>query len=57
MSFITKFKVQTKMGTIFASTYATSSMGYFEIKLYSICTFKYGEILAEYNKKTGTVFL
>ena len=29
----------TAMGTIFAPTYATLSMGYFEIKLYSACNF------------------
>ena len=34
----------TAMGTIFAPTYGISSMGYFEIKLYSICTFKYWEL-------------
>ena len=30
----------TAMGTIFAPTYATLSMGYFEIKLYNFCIFK-----------------
>ena len=34
----------TAMGTIFAPTCATLSMKYFEIKLYSVCTFKYGEL-------------
>ena len=41
----------TAMGTIFPPTYATLLMGYFEIKLYSVCTFKYGELLA------GTFFV
>ena len=41
----------TTMGTIFAPTYATLSMGHLEIKLYSVCTLKYGELLAEYIKE------
>ena len=45
------------MGTIFAPTYATLSMGCFEVKLYSACTFKYGEILAEYIKENWNRFL
>ena len=44
------------MGTIFVPIYVTLSMRYFEIKLYSVCTFKYGEVLAELLRKTGTVF-
>ena len=40
----------TAMGKIFVPTYATLSMGYFEINLYSSCTFIYGELLAEYIK-------
>ena len=47
----------TIMGTIFAPTYATLSMGYFEIKLYSVCTFRYGELLAEYIKENWNRFL
>ena len=43
--------VGTVMGTIFAPTYATLSMRYFEIKLYSVCTFKYEDLLAEYIKE------
>ena len=39
------------MGTIFAPTYAILPMRYFEIKLYSVCTFKYREFLAEYIKE------
>ena len=35
------------MGKIFAPTYATLLMGYFEMKLYSVFNFKYGEALAE----------
>ena len=46
----------TTMGTIFAPTYATLSMRYFEIKLYSVCTFKYGELLAEYIKENWNCF-
>ena len=41
----------TAMSTIFAPTYATLSMGYFETKLFSDCNFTYGEVLAEYIKK------
>ena len=52
--FITK---GTVMGRIFAPTYATSSMGYFRIKLYRICTFKYGELLVEYVKENWNHFL
>ena len=37
----------TAMGTNFAPTYATLSMGYFLMKLYSVLNFKFGEILAE----------
>ena len=47
----------TAMGTIFAPTYATLSMGYLEIKLYSVCTFKYGELLAKYIKENWNRFL
>ena len=31
-------------------------MGYFEIKLYSVCTFKYEELLAEYIKENWNLF-
>ena len=41
----------TAMASVFAPTYGTLSMRYFEIKLYSVCTFKYGELLAEYIKE------
>ena len=47
----------TAMGTIFTPTYATLSMGYLEIKLYSVCTFKYGELLAEHTKENWNRFL
>ena len=40
----------TTMHTIIAPTYTILLMGYFEIKLYSVCTFKYGDLLAEYIK-------
>ena len=39
------------------ATYATLSMGYFEIKLYSVCAFKYGELLAKYVKENWNRFL
>ena len=32
-------------------------MGYFEIKFYSFCAFKYGELLAEYIKENWNRFL
>ena len=56
MNFITQIK-GTAMGAIFAPTYATLLMGYFEIKLYSVCTFKYGELFAEYIKENWNRFL
>ena len=59
MKFNNEFYNQNKveaMGTIFAPTYATLSMGYFEIKLYSVCSFKYGEHLAEYIKENWNRF-
>ena len=45
------------MGTIFAPTYATLSVRYFEIKLYSVYTFKYGEFLAQHIKENWNRFL
>ena len=42
----------TAMGTD-----ATSSMGYFETKLYSVCTFKYGKLLTEHIKENWNRFL
>ena len=47
----------TSMGTIFAPTYATLSMRFFEIKLYSVCTLKYGVLLTEYIKENWNHFL
>ena len=41
----------------FAPAYATLSMGYFEIKLYSVYTFSYGELLHEYIKENWNRFL
>ena len=38
-------------GTIFTPTYATLLMGYFDIKPFSACTFRYGELLTEYIKE------
>ena len=55
MNFIIKLKV--KHWVQFAPAYATLSMGYFEIKLYSVYTFKYGELLAEYIKENWNRFL
>ena len=46
----------TAMGTIFAPNFATLSMGYFEIKLYSACTFKYGDLSVEYTKENWNRF-
>ena len=60
MKFNNKFYNQIKgtaRSTIFAPTYATLLMRYFEIKLYSVCTFKYGELLAEYIKENWNRFL
>ena len=60
MKFNNKFYNQIKgtaMSTIFAPTYATLSMEYFEFKIYRICTFKYGELLAEYIKENWNHFL
>ena len=59
MKFNNEFQNQIKgiaMGTMFSRTYAALSKGYFKMKLYSVCFFKYGELLAEYIKKTGTGF-
>ena len=54
MKFNNKFYNQSKgtgMGTIFTLTYTNLSKGYFEIKLYSVSTFKYGKLLGEYIKE------
>ena len=59
MKFNNEFYNQIKgtgMGTIFAPTYATLSMWYFKIKL-CVCTFKYGELLAEYIEENWNRFL
>ena len=47
----------TATGTIFAPTYAALSMEYFQINFYSACTFKYGELLAEYIEENWNRFL
>ena len=54
--FYNQIKV-TAIGTIFTPTYVALSMGYFKIKLYTACTFKYGQILAEYIKENWNRFL
>ena len=36
------------MGTIFAPTYATLSMGYFELRFYTMCIDEFGETLGVY---------
>ena len=46
----------TAMGSIFAPTYATLTWRYLEIKLYSVCSFEYGERLAEHIKENWTRF-
>ena len=54
MKFNNEFHNQIKgtgMGTIFTLAYAKLSKGYFEIKLYSVSTFKYGKLLGEYIKE------
>ena len=48
MNFIAKLKVQQ---WIQSSLELTQSMGYFEIKICSVCTLKYGEFLAESIKE------
>ena len=60
MKFTNEFYNQIKgtaMVTIFAPTYATLSMRYFEIKVYSVCSFKCGELLAKYIKENWNCFL
>ena len=56
MNFINQIK-GTAMGAIFAPTYATLLIGYFEIKLYSVSAFRYRELLAEYIKENWNRFL
>ena len=46
----------TAIGTIFVPIYVTLSMRYFEIKLYSVYTFKYGEVLAKHVKENWNHF-
>ena len=47
----------TGMGTTFAATYTTLSVRYSEIKPFSVCYFKYGELLVEYIKEKWNCFL
>ena len=37
------------MGTIFAPTYTTLSMGYFELTFYRICINEFGETLGQFT--------
>ena len=46
----------TAMGAIFAPTDATLSMGYFDIKLCGVFTFKYEELAAKHLKKKWNRF-
>ena len=39
---------ETAMGTIFAPTYATLTMGYFEVHFYNICELKWGKEFQEF---------
>jgi len=45
------------MGTIFAPTYATLTMGFFEIKLYDLCELNWGPITKQYVIKNWSRFL
>ena len=45
------------MGKILDATYTTLSIGYSKIKLYSVWTFKFRELLAEYVKENWNRFL
>lgn len=47
----------TAMGTIFAPTYASLTMGYFELKLYNICELKWGTNFSESLKENWRRFL
>ena len=46
----------TAMGTIFAPTYATLTMGYFEVQFYHICELKWGEEFQEFFSKNSRRF-
>ena len=45
------------MGTIFAPTYATLTMGYFEIHFYNICELKWGKEFQEFILENWSHFL
>ena len=45
------------MGTIFAPTYATLSIGYFEITFYRICINEFDEIVGQFVLKNWCRFL
>ena len=45
------------MGTIFAPTYASLTMGFFEIKLYRICEIKWGNEFCNFLKENWSRYL
>ena len=45
------------MGTKFTPTYATLSMGYFELKFYRICFNEFGETLSQFILENWCCFL
>ena len=45
------------MGTIFAPTYATLTMGYFEVHFYNICELKWGKEFQEFILENWSRFL
>ena len=47
----------TTMGAIFSPIYSTLSMGYFQIKVYSVCIFTQGQLLADYIRENWNSFL
>ena len=52
MNFVTKLKLQQRVQFL----HTPLLMGYVEIKLYSVSTFRYGELLAEYIKENWNLF-
>ena len=45
------------MGTIFAPTYVTLTMGYFEVRFYNICELKWGKEFQEFILENWSRFL
>ena len=45
------------MGTIFAPTYATLTMGYFEVHFYNICELKWGKEFHEFILENWNIVL